>query len=78
MFRGILVTTYNTIEHHNSEDNNQHLVQLWLSGMSRVKFGELTNVSANIRSWGSSVSIVTDYGLDDWCLIPDRGRGFFS
>jgi hypothetical protein len=29
------------------------------------------------RSWGSSVRIVSDYGLDDWGLIPDRGRGFF-
>jgi hypothetical protein len=25
---------------------------------------------------GSSVSIVSDYGLDDWGSIPDRGRGF--
>jgi hypothetical protein len=29
------------------------------------------------RSRGSSVSIVTDYGLDDRGSIPDRGRGFF-
>jgi hypothetical protein len=29
------------------------------------------------RSRGTSVSIVSDYGLDDWGLIPDRGRGFF-
>jgi hypothetical protein len=29
------------------------------------------------RSWGSSVSIVADYGLDDRGSIPDRGRGFF-
>jgi hypothetical protein len=28
-------------------------------------------------SRGSSVSIVTDYGLDDRGSIPDRGRGFF-
>jgi hypothetical protein len=28
-------------------------------------------------SRGSSGSIVTDYGLDDWGSIPDRGRGFF-
>jgi hypothetical protein len=26
---------------------------------------------------GSSVSIVSDYGLDDQGSIPDRGRGFF-
>jgi hypothetical protein len=25
----------------------------------------------------SSVSIVSDYRLDDWGLIPDRGREFF-
>jgi hypothetical protein len=29
------------------------------------------------ESRGSSVSIVTDYGLDDRVSIPDRGRGFF-
>jgi hypothetical protein len=29
------------------------------------------------RSHGSSVSIVSDYGLDDRGSIPDRGRGFF-
>jgi hypothetical protein len=28
-------------------------------------------------SRSSSVSIVSDYGLDDWGSIPDRGRGFF-
>jgi hypothetical protein len=28
-------------------------------------------------SRGSSVSIVSDYGLDDRGSIPDRGRGFF-
>jgi hypothetical protein len=28
-------------------------------------------------SRGSSVSIVSDYGLDDRRSIPDRGRGFF-
>jgi hypothetical protein len=26
---------------------------------------------------GSSDSIVSDYGLNDWGSIPDRGRGFF-
>jgi hypothetical protein len=30
-----------------------------------------------LRSRGSSVSIVTDYGLNDRSSIPDRGRGFF-
>jgi hypothetical protein len=29
------------------------------------------------RSRGSSVGIVSDYGLDDRCSIPDRSRGFF-
>jgi hypothetical protein len=27
---------------------------------------------------GNSVSIVSDYGLDERGSIPDRGRGFFS
>jgi hypothetical protein len=31
----------------------------------------------NYRSRGSSVSIVTDYGLDDRGSIPDRSIGFF-
>jgi hypothetical protein len=30
-----------------------------------------------IRSRGSSVSIVSDYGLDSQGSIPDRSRGFF-
>jgi uncharacterized membrane protein len=30
-----------------------------------------------IGSRGSSVSIVSDYGLDDRGSIPDRSRGFF-
>jgi hypothetical protein len=29
------------------------------------------------KSWGSSVIIVFDHGLDDRGSIPDRGRGFF-
>jgi hypothetical protein len=35
---------------------------------------QLVPVSASL---GSSVSIVSDYGLDDRGSIPDRGRGFF-
>jgi hypothetical protein len=26
---------------------------------------------------GSSVSIVSDYRLDDWVSVPNRDRGFF-
>jgi hypothetical protein len=37
-----------------------------------------TSQSRSVRSRGSSVSIVSDYGLDDRALIPDRGRGFSS
>jgi hypothetical protein len=33
--------------------------------------------NARKMSRGSSVSIVSDYGLDDRGSIPDRGRGFF-
>jgi hypothetical protein len=29
------------------------------------------------RSWSRSVSIVSDYRLDDLGLIPGRGKGFF-
>jgi hypothetical protein len=35
------------------------------------------NVTRHFRSLGSSVSIVSDCGLDDWGSIPDRGRRFF-
>jgi hypothetical protein len=28
-------------------------------------------------SWGSSVSIVSDYRLDDQGSIPGKGKGFF-
>jgi hypothetical protein len=31
-----------------------------------------------VRSWGSSVSIVSDYWLGDRGLIPGRGRGIFA
>jgi hypothetical protein len=27
-------------------------------------------------NWDSSVSIMSDYGLDDWGLIPGRGKEF--
>jgi hypothetical protein len=38
----------------------------------------INNVQIRIlRSRGSSVSTVSDYGLDEWVSIPDRGRGFF-
>jgi hypothetical protein len=37
----------------------------------------LHSLSDIFLSRGSSVSIVTDYGLDDRGSIPDRGRGFF-
>jgi hypothetical protein len=30
-----------------------------------------------IESQGSSISIVFNYGLDDWGLIPRRVKGFF-
>jgi hypothetical protein len=38
---------------------------------------ELSCVQSESRSRGSSVSIVSDYGLDDRDSIPDSGRGFF-
>jgi hypothetical protein len=38
----------------------------------------MTSVVLLLRSRGSSVIIVSDYGLDDRDSIPDRGRGFCS
>jgi hypothetical protein len=36
-------------------------------------------LGVQIKGWsrGSSVNILSDYGLDDRGSIPDRGRGFF-
>jgi hypothetical protein len=31
----------------------------------------------NLINYGSSVSTVSDYRLDDWGSIPGRGKGFF-
>jgi hypothetical protein len=36
-----------------------------------------TSCHNTIWSWGSSASIVTDYKLDERCLIPGTGKGFF-
>jgi hypothetical protein len=49
---------------------------------SAVKSGRVEHMEYNVdkislRSQGSSVSIVTGYGLDDRGAIPDGGRGFF-
>jgi hypothetical protein len=35
------------------------------------------SVTPHFRSRGSSVNIVSDYGLDDRGSIPDRDRGYF-
>jgi hypothetical protein len=37
----------------------------------------LSHIWANLNEPGSSVSTVSNYGLDGRCSIPDRGRGFF-
>jgi hypothetical protein len=49
---------------------------LWVETPGLITVGICTPTE---ESWsrGSSGSIVSDYGLDDRCSIPDRGRGFF-
>jgi hypothetical protein len=42
-----------------------------------MKTGDLCSVTVSYGSRGSSVSIATDYGLEDRGSIPDRGRGCF-
>jgi hypothetical protein len=43
-----------------------------------IKIKEIGKVRLlKIYSLGSSVSIVSGYGLDDWGSISDGGRGFF-
>jgi hypothetical protein len=37
----------------------------------------LGNICEGKMIWGSSVSIVSDYGLDDQAVIAGRGPGFF-
>jgi hypothetical protein len=58
-------------------------------GMSVLKANQKTHKTAGknllperekitvLSLWFSSVSIVSDYGLDGWGSTPDRGRGFF-
>jgi hypothetical protein len=45
---------------------------LWLSENKILK-----HIFRPSRSGVNSVSVVSDYGLDDRGSIPDRGRGFF-
>jgi hypothetical protein len=37
----------------------------------------LLSTSRQIRSWGSSVSVVSHYTLDERCSIRGKGKGFF-
>jgi hypothetical protein len=43
-----------------------------ISGLSQI------SSSCDTWNWGSSVSIVSDYRLDDWGSIPGRGYDFSS
>jgi hypothetical protein len=44
---------------------------------SKQSFSTLCRVKIYLGSSSSSVSIVSDYGLEGRGLIPDRDRGFF-
>jgi hypothetical protein len=48
---------------------------IWISANHNIIW--FLHLQFIIKSRGSSVSIVSDYGLDDQSSIPDRGRGFF-
>jgi hypothetical protein len=48
----------------------------------QIKFVDFNEIAFYVMykfswSWGSSVSIMTDYGLDDWDSIPSRDKAFF-
>jgi hypothetical protein len=43
----------------------------------KLLHGELLKSTISFRNRGSSVSIVSDYGLDDRGSIPDRVTEFF-
>jgi hypothetical protein len=57
------------------------ILQLWHQHVALVEEDSETGSAfinlTDLGSWGSSVSIVSDYGLDSRGSIPDRGRGFF-
>jgi hypothetical protein len=76
-----LVTTYKTTRHHKAEDHRRHLHLPQTSNGYIALLVSLLYIMAQtytyMRSRGSSVSIVSDYGLDDRGSIPDRRRGFF-
>jgi hypothetical protein len=62
-----LVNFFQTARRYNRQESRRENLKSYL-----VFFWLLID-----RSLGSSVSIVSDYGLDDRGSIPDRGRGFF-
>jgi hypothetical protein len=51
---------------------------MWLAFMAVVKRMNkcIIIIIIIIRSWDSSVSIVSDYRLDNLRSIPGRGKGF--
>jgi hypothetical protein len=51
--------------------------EMILEQLIKITFQFFSVTPGNCESRGSSVSIVTHYGLDDRGSIPDRGRGFF-
>jgi hypothetical protein len=63
------------------EELCDHLHRNLVLRFSRLEFNPFhaENLIRNLLTWsrGSSVSIVSDYGLYDRGSIPDRGRGFF-
>jgi hypothetical protein len=64
-------------DHGGHESCFDHL-SLWVARAWKLLYvmGKISRVSI-IYNWGSSVSIVSDYRLDSWGSIPNRGRGFF-
>jgi hypothetical protein len=58
--------------------SSSQVVQKWNIN-SHQQLYQCSGILMIIITWshGSSVSVVSDYGLDDRGSIPDRGRGFF-
>jgi hypothetical protein len=66
------------MEKHNSSENDRSAWNALYHTTTQQQPVTYENINGyNMWSRGSSVSIVSDYGLDDRDSIPGRGKGFF-
>jgi hypothetical protein len=59
--------------------HTKQLVELWLLKQTQIIYLQISvSFITPYSSWGSSVSIVSDYKLDERGSIPGRGKLFIS